>query len=382
MSDEKLNNNEKDDDIQYSFGAMPDKEDARDFVICTASPEVVATLPPSADISDKILIIKNQGQEGTCVANAGTEFKEFMDREQLSVRYLYYRGREIYGLPPVSTPGVNEGMSPRDMMKCLLERGVCKESLWPYKLWDKGAPTPEMDKDAVLYKVKSYSRIYTINDLKAHIANNRIPAVLTVPIYDNAVNWYNSNVKANNNTIKSGGNKRTSGHAILVVGYDDNRGALKILNSWGGNWADGGYAWLPYDYAWSDCWTGIDTDGLYDFEWMEKQSEYPTVKPGETALLTMAIKNIGTANWEPGKFNIGIPGDKPSRLYNETWLDLNRPATVASTVGPGEEALIEISITVPLNAKPGDVWKLDVCPVVEGLTWLKNIGIFWDITIG
>jgi C1A family cysteine protease len=45
------------------------------------------------------------------------------------------------------------------------------------------------------------------------------------------------------------------GQAVLAVGYDDNRryrsahGMLLIRNSWGPNWGDQGYGWLPYDYA-------------------------------------------------------------------------------------------------------------------------------------
>jgi hypothetical protein len=38
------------------------------------------------------------------------------------------------------------------------------------------------------------------------------------------------------------------GHAMCVVGYDDNRygGAFEVLNSWGRKWGNGGYIWIPY----------------------------------------------------------------------------------------------------------------------------------------
>jgi hypothetical protein len=38
------------------------------------------------------------------------------------------------------------------------------------------------------------------------------------------------------------------GHALCVVGYDDEQagGAFEILNSWGGEWGNGGYIWIPY----------------------------------------------------------------------------------------------------------------------------------------
>ena len=45
------------------------------------------------------------------------------------------------------------------------------------------------------------------------------------------------------------------GHAVVAVGYDDahqigtEKGALLIRNSWGINWGDGGYGWMPYSYV-------------------------------------------------------------------------------------------------------------------------------------
>lgn len=37
-------------------------------------------------------------------------------------------------------------------------------------------------------------------------------------------------------------------HAMLIVGYDDNRngGSFKVKNSWGVNWGDEGYCWITY----------------------------------------------------------------------------------------------------------------------------------------
>ena len=51
------------------------------------------------------------------------------------------------------------------------------------------------------------------------------------------------------------------GHAVVAVGYDDKKeirnkyadrpttGALLIRNSWGKDWGEAGYGWLPYDYV-------------------------------------------------------------------------------------------------------------------------------------
>jgi hypothetical protein len=38
------------------------------------------------------------------------------------------------------------------------------------------------------------------------------------------------------------------GHAVVVVGYDNNKhgGAFEVLNSWGEAWGDSGYIWIKY----------------------------------------------------------------------------------------------------------------------------------------
>lgn len=55
--------------------------------------------------------------------------------------------------------------------------------------------------------------------------------------------------------------RRVGGHAVLCVGYDDERQVLLMRNSWGEEWGDAGYFYLPYSFMQKgllkDGWTAI-----------------------------------------------------------------------------------------------------------------------------
>ena len=48
---------------------------------------------------------------------------------------------------------------------------------------------------------------------------------------------------------RSGEGTTDDAHAMAIIGYDDNKRAYKVQNSWGTGWGDNGYTWLDYDFA-------------------------------------------------------------------------------------------------------------------------------------
>lgn len=81
-------------------------------------------------------------------------------------------------------------------------------------------------------------------------------------------------------------------HEVVLVGWDDSKGAWLLKNSWGDHWGDHGYMWIKYGSndvgyagAWVEparwCWTKVDPGVLKDFEekWDRIVYEYYGVKP-------------------------------------------------------------------------------------------------------
>lgn len=114
-----------------------------------------------------------------------------------------------------------DGMTPRDTMKILHKIGVCPQSAYKKSNAEEAAQE---------HRITGYARIHTIDCMKsALIANGPVYIGLPVRSYDSKF-WL--------------GGAILGGHAVPVVGYDEN--SFLIKNSWGTAWGDNGYTSLPF----------------------------------------------------------------------------------------------------------------------------------------
>jgi hypothetical protein len=126
------------------------------------------------------------------------------------------------------------------------------------------------------------------------------------------------------------------------------------------------------------------------------QSGYMRLCPGDAATATLAYYNSGSFGWVAGRMGqvayLGTwanePGqDQPSILGGDGqlgspatgWPRFNRIAVQpALYVGPGQVAWFQFALRAPAN--PG-TYRLYVRPLIEGATWLEDIGVFWQVTV-
>nr|WP_228731331.1 C1 family peptidase [Clostridium zeae] len=218
-------------------------------------------MPKSIDLRDKMPPIYDQGELGSCTANAGCANKSYFinNRVQPSRLFLYYKERLIEG-----TVYEDSGASIRDICAALTKYGVCEESLFPYNI-TKFTETPSVlaDKNALQYTINSYHRITSVEEVKQALAN-LLPVLLGINVYES----FEKVGKSGLVPMPGSSESVLGGHAVLLVGYVDgattvnnasqklcslikkkttSQGYFILRNSWGTDFADKGYMYLPYE---------------------------------------------------------------------------------------------------------------------------------------
>ena len=202
--------------------------------------------------------VEDQLHLGSCVGQAVVGAYELLlnkaDRKKfvdLSRLFVYYNARLLDN-------AVDEdvGAYVRDGIKAVNKYGVCSEMSWPY-LIERFAHTPSVQsyEDAQRRLIKKYYRIETIKDI-VDALNADNPVVTSMNVYDSfyELDYPGKTIlpmpKASENLI--------GGHAVTFVGYNLPKKLFLARNSFGEDWGDNGYFWVPFDYAekdFMDNWT-------------------------------------------------------------------------------------------------------------------------------
>jgi hypothetical protein len=190
------------------------------------------------------MLIENQQQVGSCTGNALVSAYELMTQRlypehytELSRMFVYYNAR-IYE----DTVTWDSGASIKSGLRGLKTYGVCKESIWPYTLNNLFAkPSDEAYAEAKHRQITKYERLVSIADAIDAI-NNYYPVVSGIEVFES---FYDLTEERSIITEDVGSSE---GHAVLLVGYDSSKKVFIVENSFGKNWGDAGYFYMPFDY--------------------------------------------------------------------------------------------------------------------------------------
>jgi len=249
---------EKRNAINAWYGWVPDRPDHRDqlYAAIAAPPR---KLPPAVDLRATCSPVENQGQLGSCTANALVGNLEFLERKagktvtDLSRLFIYYNERAMEG-----TVTEDAGAMIRDGVRTLVKQGVCTEKKWGYDIAKFAVkPSPACYQQALTHQVQSYHRILSLQDMRACLAEG-YPFVFGFTVYQA---FESATVaKTGKLNLPKPSEKSLGGHAVMAVGYDDASKRFLVRNSWGNDWGMQGYFTIPYAYLVSrgladDFWT-------------------------------------------------------------------------------------------------------------------------------
>jgi C1A family cysteine protease len=264
------------------YGWVPDLPDQRDFAYSAPTP-LLAALPTTVDLRPECPPVYDQGQLGSCTANAIGGAIQFEQMKQKikdfvpSRLFIYYNERVIE-----NTVSTDSGAQIRDGIKVVVKQGAPPEVPdWPYdisKFADK--PPANAYADAAKNKVMSYQRVTrALAQFKGCLASG-YPFVFGFTVYDS----FESATVAQTGHVPmpQASEKVVGGHAVVAVGYDDTNQWFIVRNSWADTWGMKGYFTMPYQYL-------LETNLSDDF-WTIRLVEPPAGKTSKAAKKAKAKK--------------------------------------------------------------------------------------------
>ncbi|MDF3818523.1 C1 family peptidase [Leptospira sp. 96542] len=242
----------------FSCGYIPAPKEIQDSIPLKRDFNSFEDLPKSVDISSKMPPVGNQGRQNSCVAWAsGYAIKSYLaknngNKGNYDPPFNGGAGENVFSPAFIynqQNGGKDNGLYYYKTMEFLQKSGVVPWKSMPYTDKDyKKQPTAALKKEGEKYKIKSFSRLNfkKPDEIKRVLAGGNV--VLIGVIIDDGFYKLKGSEVYDANAGQSYG-----GHAMTIVGYDDNKkaksgrkGAFKMLNSWGTSWGDKGYGWISY----------------------------------------------------------------------------------------------------------------------------------------
>lgn len=220
------------------------------------------TYPAFVDLRSNIDQVYDQGSNAACGAHAYKNALEAqLDRvdpaqcttpivpgTRYSRAWFWWWVRVYQGFP-----ASNSGTTVETARKTFAENGMVTEEAWP---WDKAYTTPPDSLKPSLTGIYSIERspVSHIDHIKRLLCHGVAPVLLFsvktgIMSLANNKNW-----KTHDWDFQEG--EYFGDHFVTIVGYDDESQRFLVENSWGPNWADGGFFGIPY--------SKIFTPGFYN----------------------------------------------------------------------------------------------------------------------
>lgn len=229
-------------------GVIPSPVDERDYTYSMIAQvdSTVDALPASFQLTYQFPV-KNQGQVGSCVGHSISEMDEIVRAtdKQLSPGYIYANRTD--------SQWQGSGMMPREALSQLVKCGIPLNDFFPVNEEYPGIKatlakydTAKITANAITRKSDSFISLNK-DEVKKYIFNEKKPVLVTVGVYES---FYN----AVNGVIPQATGKSLGGHAMLIIGWKDDK--FVVLNHWGDWGGAKGYLYIPLTFnSFKEFWS-------------------------------------------------------------------------------------------------------------------------------
>ena len=221
-------------------------------------------LKPSVTLEKNFPPIGDQGSYGTCVVwSVGYNLKTALNAiekgwtpEQLADKSYQTSPKDLwFAIPSDSKSAQCNGTNFEPAMDALIATGAANLSAAPYS--GLGSCTGSAAGNSQ-NKLANYRKIaakqdglslaeqgLTVENFKGYLNAGR-PIAIGAQLGDRFMKW-NSSAVISSDTYSNPGMQHAY-HAMTLVGYDDNKNAFRVRNSWGTSWGDNGSIWVDYNF--------------------------------------------------------------------------------------------------------------------------------------
>lgn len=246
----------------------PPPASAKVFSRALASGSSVAEkgLPPSVDLREFMTAVENQQTTSSCAANAAAGAYEYLMKRHLgessydvSRLFIYYNARAAEG-GSIEDQGSKLSL----LIESLKQQGACSEQSWPFDpATVNDAPVDEAYSEAQQFLIEDTFLIPTELDAwKAALADGH-PIIFGIALFESFDKQKKKGLVPAPSPTETG-RASHGGHAMLCVGYNDKDQVFIVRNSWGTEWGDKGYCYIPYRYM-------MDPELNYGDSWIIKR---------------------------------------------------------------------------------------------------------------
>ena len=220
----------------YKFILKKQKIDERDYKSTLKAQPISKSF-----VELKMPTIYDQKDLGSCVSNAIALCVNYWLKISPSRLFIYWNARAIGKYEMYQ----DTGLCVRDGCKSVAKFFVTDEKNWAYDTtqFDIIPPLTAYNKVISLSDMSYTSVPQNLNSIKQYLINGN-PIIFGIAVYSSFMN--NTGIipmpDVSSETL-------LGYHCVVIVGFDDSKLMFKVANSWGTNWGQKGYFYLPYAYV-------------------------------------------------------------------------------------------------------------------------------------